>query len=205
MLFTTTNIRTIKIEREKEIQRKYADDINLTCLDKQIPFFSELALGASTEGTDKRFEFLSIWIEFFIISFWSKFHSWFHGFNFLAAKWALIFVNLNVNFSNKMHYETCPVHTVGNDGQFFPPYIQFWLFYWYIGNWMKTDIITYHQLLMLLCSFPVSATQIVCNWTRWNWRLAGKLAQSTAPSFLDVNICMLGICICYWTCIYRAA
>ena len=68
---------------------------------------------------------------------------------------------------------------------------------------MKTDMctfITYHQLLMLLCSFPVSATQIVCNWTRWNWRLAGKLAQSTAPSFLDVNICMLGIC--YWTCIY---
>ena len=50
-------------------KRKYADDINLTCLDKQIPFFSELALGASTEGTDKRFEFLSIWIEFFIISF----------------------------------------------------------------------------------------------------------------------------------------
>ena len=60
MLFTTTIMRTIKIEREKEIQRKYADDINLTCLDKQIPFFSELALGASTEGTDKRFEFLSI-------------------------------------------------------------------------------------------------------------------------------------------------
>ena len=54
---------------------------------------------------------------------------------------------------------------------------------------------------MLLCSFPVP-TQIVCNWTRWNWRLAGKLAQSTAPSFLGVNICMFGICICYWTCIY---
>ena len=70
---------------------------------------------------------------------------------------------------------------------------------------MKTDMctfITYHQLLMLLCSFPVQATQIVCNWTRWNWRLAGKLAQSTAPSFLGVNICMFGICICYWTCIY---
>ena len=53
-----------------KMSRKYADDINLNCLDLQIPFFSELALGPGCINRRKQTEHLKfhqIQIDFFAI------------------------------------------------------------------------------------------------------------------------------------------